>query len=170
LKIINDENAAEMSPSSSSSSRPSSTKCKWCSAPLYFVQLDNGKWLPYSFSTKQYHNCPLKPESAIKKYFCQYCNVEIRWNEAVKSRNNKCLPLNVDGSRHWCKENPIAKQLELKKQQKRVEQGLPKSRPFAQNPPGTPKQLTPEVKRLKKEFQHFKDDTRKEIIDKLQRN
>lgn len=40
----------------------------------------------------------------------------------MKSRNNKCLPLNVDGTCHWCKENPIAKQLKLKKQQQQEKQ------------------------------------------------
>ena len=112
------------------------TLCKWCQTPIFFQVQDNGRYLPFDFKTNSYHKCPIRPESSIPKHHCNYCKEEIHFDPLVKSYQGKFLPLNKDGTKHWCKENPIAKQQELKKQQKRVAQGLPKTRPFVQEPPG----------------------------------
>lgn len=143
--------------------------CRWCSAHITFQIQDNGRWLPYD-SNGQIHNCSLKPESAVKKYQCRYCGVSIHWDNAIKSFQGKFLPLNADGTRHWCKENPIAKEQEKKKELKRIALGLPARRPFAQDPSGAPpksvQQSNPELKRLKKEYTNWKQSTKNTLISK----
>ncbi len=99
------------------------TECKWCKTPIYFVEQQNGKLLPYAVSNDKHHRCPLRPESSLPKHYCQYCKEEIHFDPAVKSHNDKFLPLSVDGTIHWCKENPIYKQHKLKQWLKK--QGLP---------------------------------------------
>lgn len=126
-------------------------KCKWCGERIYFTQLDSGKWLPYDFADNKHHECKIRPASSIKKYYCQYCNVPICWNDSVRSYRGRCLPLNADGTRHWCQNNPVAQVQKRKKELERVSQGLPVvKRPFTQDPPETskPENITPEVYQL----------------------
>jgi hypothetical protein len=44
----------------------------------------------------------------VKKYFCKYCGTQIRFNDKMKSKSGKSIPLNLDMAPHMCHNNPYS--------------------------------------------------------------
>ena len=44
-----------------------------------------------------------------KKYLCNWCKHEIKFDDAIRSKNDKAIPLNPDNTPHNCPESPFNK-------------------------------------------------------------
>jgi hypothetical protein len=72
----------------------------------------------------------MKKEVRKRDFKCFYCDTPIKFDTSVRSKNNRPIPLNLDGSNHDCPESPFNKGKASKDRQQQPQQ-QPVERPEA---------------------------------------